>query len=490
MAKRKRNAGSSDPDTTKADGSTLKVTKTNGHIDVKTNTSVIQVITGSYERVLHGVTASISASSPPETSQIQFADTFLFNAHASAIRCLALSPLPDPGSSESQGVYLASGGTDEKINVYRLAVSAPVESDKLPSMPTLGINKVIEDPRNRELGTLMQHSSTITALYFPTRSKLLSASEDNTIVISRTKDLTVVSTVKAPNPKVQGQPSGDTAPAGATPAGVNDFAVHPSMKLMVSVGRGEKCMRLWNLVTGKKAGVLNFGREILQSVKESKYSSGEGRKIRWNPNGNEFTVAFERGAVIFGEDSKSKCKIIPQPVTKLHQINYLTLSQQSGENLTLLAVSTEDGRILFYSTRTPNTKSSETGSIPDARCCAQMGGKPAGISGRIKDFEVIQMQDPVSEATSMMIVTASSDGAIKVWQVSVAGLISSLKGTEEQEIQQVGSLIGTYETGSRITCLKAFLMQPAGDDAGLSEFEDMKEDGEYASSESESGDED
>ena len=34
-------------------------------------------------------------------------------------------------------------------------------------------------------------------------------------------------------------------------------------------------MRLWNLVTGKKAGVLNFGREELMSVKESKYSSGE-----------------------------------------------------------------------------------------------------------------------------------------------------------------------------------------------------------------------
>lgn len=59
-------------------------------------------------------------------------------------------------------------------------------------------------------------------------------------------------------------------------------------------------MRLWNLVTGKKAGVLNFTREMLQAVKEGRWSSGEGRKIEWNSKGEEFAVAFEWGAVVFG----------------------------------------------------------------------------------------------------------------------------------------------------------------------------------------------
>lgn len=72
------------------------------------------------------------------------------------------------------------------------------------------------------------------------------------------------------------------------------------MKLMLSVSRGEKCMRLWNLVTGKKAGVLNFGKDILQSVKEGKRGTGEGRKIVWDSKGEEFAVAFEWGAVVFG----------------------------------------------------------------------------------------------------------------------------------------------------------------------------------------------
>lgn len=52
---------------------------------------------------------------------------------------------------------------------------------------------------------------------------------------------------------------------------VNDFAVHPSLILMLSVSKGEKSMRLWNLVTGKKAGVLNFSREMLMEVGEGKH---------------------------------------------------------------------------------------------------------------------------------------------------------------------------------------------------------------------------
>ena len=261
----------------------------------------IQIITGSYERVLHGVTATLSSTSA-EVSQpsVQFVDTFLLNAHTSAIRSLALSPLPDLNSAESPKVILATGSTDERINLYHISARPVSEDDKIRSVPTLAGNKILENPKNREIGSLMHHSSSITALHFPTRSKLLSAAEDNIIAITRTRDWTVVSTIKAPRPKAQGRPSGDTAPPGTFPAGVNDFAVHPSMKLMVSVGKGEKCMRLWNLVTGKKAGVLSFGKDVLQSVLEGKHSNGEGRRIEWSPDGDDFAIAFERGVVIYG----------------------------------------------------------------------------------------------------------------------------------------------------------------------------------------------
>ena len=263
----------------------------------------IQIVVGTYEKVLHGIIATVVKQGSKASAghfDVEFADTFLLASHSSAIRCLAISPLSSdvPGSKK---VILASGGSDQVINLYHMSTVAPAQPNgRSPSVPTLTGTKVVENPRNRELGFLEHHSGSISALCFPTRSKLLSAAEDSTIAVTRTRDWTVLSTIKAPIPKAHGRPSGDTAPSGGTPAGVNDFAIHPSLKLMVSVAKGERCMRLWNLITGKKAGVLNFEKVILQGVGEGRWASGEGRRIEWNSLGEEFVVGFERGCVVFG----------------------------------------------------------------------------------------------------------------------------------------------------------------------------------------------
>jgi protein MAK11 len=486
MSKRKREAASAEQI---PHSKALKFAKTNGQPHDRLTNHVIQIVTGSYERVLHGLTATVSRR-PDEngSSAVQFADTFLFNAHSSAIRCLAISPISDQLSGESDNVLLASGGTDERINLYSLSACPPIENQKMPSVPSLSGNRITENPQNREIGSLLNHSSAITSLYFPTRSKLLSSSEDNSIAISRTKDLITISTVKAPKPKAIGQPSGDTAPQGTIPTGVNDFAVHPSMKLMVSVGKGERCMRLWNLVTGKKAGVLNFGREVLECVKESKYSHGEGRRIEWSPTGSEFAVVFERGVVVFGEDSKPKCRLVPQPLTKVHQICYQPFGSSTEDTNDVIAVSTEDGRIMFYSTGTPkqhqdgNEDSTET-SIPDATLVGQLNSKDAGVSGRIKDFEIIGLPTSEQDDSTSFIVTAGSDGSIRIWQFMLEDVVGKMSESKSRDkVSQIGKLIGTYETGSRITCLKAFLMRPSGLEEGLSEFEGLTEDGEDISS--------
>src|SRR5215471_9768686 len=121
MAKRKRDISGKHEDThpypRKALKSAADPQKTPTDLP---NEITIQIVTGSYERVLQGVTATISGPyDDGESSQsIQFADTFLFHAHASAIRCLALGPLPDDDPSPSQKLVLASGGTDERINLY------------------------------------------------------------------------------------------------------------------------------------------------------------------------------------------------------------------------------------------------------------------------------------------------------------------------------------------------------------------------------------
>ncbi|MCJ1306368.1 hypothetical protein MMC25_000010 [Agyrium rufum] len=480
----------------------------------------IQIITGAYEKTLHGFTAVIlrekldqkdaaATSQDDETTTVKFADTFLFDAHTSAIRCLALSPPSRPSTTNPARVILATGGSDERINLYQISATP------LPSPAELTANKVLAKaiskvPRNQEVGSLLHHSSGITALHFPNRSKLLSAADDNTIAVSRTRDWTVLSSIKAPAPIAYGRPSGDTLPLGGAPYGVTDFAIHPSSKLMISVGKGERCMRLWNLITGKKAGVLNFETDLLRSVGEGKRSRGEGRKVLWNPAGDEFAVVFERGIAVFGMDSIPRCRILPSPRTKIHQVHYLTVDKQDSEQGTILAISTEDGRIIFYSTHQPSTSTANDqktkADLPLCPPVAQLGANNPDSRIRIKDFESLEVPDCALESPrTFLLVTCSSDGAVNVWSVSGAQLLQrgdegkinthrkpnhvngqthtedtkapamdaekSANGSETgeangttpmpeaHEMRQVGKLLGTYETNSRILCLKAFIMQ-------------------------------
>lgn len=467
MAKRKRNANGESTHT----NNTVPSKKVKAMSSSTTDPLTVQIVAGSYDRVLHGITATISPK-----DEVQFADTFLFNAHASAIRCLAISPASAPVPKQSQKVILASGSTDERINLYHLSAHAPSKIT-VPIIPSLTSKAVVENPQNRELGSLLHHASSVTALYFPNRSKLLSSAEDNTIAVTRTRDWSLLSTIKTPNPKPVGRPSGDTAPMGTAPSGVNDFAVHPSMKLMISVGKGEKCMRLWNLVTGKKAGVLNFDRGILGEVGEGRHSSGEGRKVAWGSTdaGDEFCVGFERGALVFGMDSKPKCKVVPEPRTKLHVLCYVQIGEE--DDVQLMALSTEDGRILFYSTKKEDlieatVADGKEAQLPSAKLIAQLGGKDVGLSGRIKDFSVLTVGE--GSTKEFIVVAAGSDGALRLWKISALKDLASHNG----KVKQIGKLLGTCETGNRITCLKAFVMLPkieGAEDDDIGDLEELEE---------------
>ncbi|KXL48629.1 hypothetical protein M433DRAFT_130195 [Acidomyces richmondensis BFW] len=411
----------------------------------------LQIVTGSYERILHGIAASIPISllrkpgsdasnaegSKSDDHAVSFSDTFLFAAHASAIRCLAFSP-----PTEASKRYLATGSSDERVNIYSVS-TVPPEVDGRDSKPSLSSMPISENVRNRSLGSLIHHDRAITGLQFPTKAKLFSAAEDNTIAISRTRDWTVLSSIKAPMPKAHGRPSGDTAGPGETPAGINDFAIHPSQKLMLSVGRGERCLRLWNLMTGKKAGVLNFDRNLLTHLGESKYSGGEGRKVLWDEAGESYVVAFERGAVIFGNDAKPKAIIQPPSPTRIHQIRMLRVSENQ-----VLVVSTEDGRVLFFGIDGV-LENDSTKTLPSCPCLAVLGGKAAGVSGRIKDFELLQI-----EPSTLLLVTASSDGAVRLWSITDTTSLHNARSKPHQ----IGNLVGTLETGNRITCIGAFVM--------------------------------
>ena len=160
-------------------------------------------------------------------------------------------------------------------------------------------------------------------------------------------------------------------------------------------------------------------------------------------------------------------------------MHYITLSENDDTSNDVLAVSTEDGRVLFYSTtRFSQVESTESDSKPGIPICTsigQLGGPAENVTTRIKDFEILRMP----ESQSLVAVTGSSDGAIRLWilhdaeiadgsVVQTRSMDDAIQNPEKAAgvppmsdgamITQVGSLLGTYEAGNRITCLKAFVM--------------------------------
>lgn len=84
---------------------------------------------------------------------------------------------------------------------------------------------------------------SITHLVFPSRSHLISCSEDGTLCLFRARDWAVLRLLR-----------GHKGP-------VNSVAVHPSGKLALSVGK-DRTMRMWDLMRGKGVASTKLGKGL------------------------------------------------------------------------------------------------------------------------------------------------------------------------------------------------------------------------------------
>lgn len=127
---------------------------------------------------------------------------------------------------------------------------------------------------------------------------------------------------------------------------------------------------------------------------------------------------------------------------------------------------------MFYSGVFTESIGSEDSSIsiPKAPACAEVGGKLLGISGRVKDFEIFSLAGQPSHKDIILIVACGSDGAVRVWSLHIGAFESKISPAISSP-PRVGKLLGTYETGNRITCMVAFIMQNPQDESLTSDFE-------------------
>lgn len=190
------------------------------------------------------------------------------------------------------------------------------------------------------------------------------------------------------------------------------------------------------------------------------------------------------------QDSTPKCRIVPSPRSKVHQMKYVSHSTGGDQKDDVLAVSTEDGRVVFYSTvNLQEAEEDSEATIPYATPLGQVGGKQAGFPGRVKDFEIMSLEEQVEAGfDGFLVVTGSSDGVVRIWKITEKDLVLENQSKDAKNTtRQIGKLLSSYETGNRITCLASFIMLPAEDSSTLF---DSEEDVEEDEEKDESSDED
>jgi len=222
--------------------------------------STFKLVTGSYEKLLYGLEGSIALDEGGENRiSVNLKPIFIFPAHVSCVKAVSGSPMG--------GKWLATGSVDEVVKVWDLR-------------------------RRKEVGGLMQHEGessntpwnvslivfslgSITELHFPSRSHLISASEDGTIAIFHARDWVVLRVLKGHKGRI------------------NSVGIHPSGKVALSVG-ADKTLRMWDLMRGKGSASTKLGKgmhvNLCNGPRRIYMSVSEGEKVRWSTDGRLFVV--------------------------------------------------------------------------------------------------------------------------------------------------------------------------------------------------------
>ncbi|KDN52379.1 WD40 repeat-like protein [Tilletiaria anomala UBC 951] len=355
-------------------------------------TSTLRIVAGSYERLLYGLDASVTAGT--EGLQFTFTPHFIFPAHISSIRSVACA------GHDSK--WLATGGTDESIKVW--------------------------DLRKRiEVGTLTGHEGTITALHFPTRTYLLTTGQDGRINIYRSRDWSLLKTLKG------------------HVGSVNDVAAHPSGRVALSVGK-DRTIRMWDLMRGVGAASTKIGEE--------------GERVTWDSHGNRFAVLA--GPHLRVHDTQMKVLGEITAKVRWHDVRFYSVKARE-----LMFVAGEDKMVHVYDVAEPF----EVEGIPTFKEIARL----VGHNNRVRTVCVQPVKPSGTNSNeakdTLAAVTISSDGLIRAFDLSpLVAAVGSSRADETASPLELPSAASYDTKGSRLTCLSVagVLGAPSASTSGVS----------------------
>lgn len=337
------------------------------------------IVVGSYEHTLLCLCIEIFGKTKTE---IKVVPIFHIEAHKFSVKSIDIAKK-----------YLVSGSSDDQIKIYDIK-------------------------KNKEIGHLLCNNGSVTKLQFTPEVDLegkknqikqdkwlFSATESGKIDVWRTKDWELITTLKGHKDRV------------------NDIDIHPSGKLAISVSDDYR-IRLWNLMTGKKAAALKF----------RSYKKLKPEQIKWSLSGDFFVVST-RFQLLFYRNCTAKVYNTANLKNKLNIFKLIYI-----DNVEWLVLGLENGSIEFYDF---NNSFINTGSDEyDPENILQQSNiispnYTINESGsRIKDIDFYI--DPVSN--KVFIISASSDGSVSVWD--------SFKNNDHPLV--------VYQTSERLNCVRTY----------------------------------
>ncbi|XP_076999765.1 p21-activated protein kinase-interacting protein 1 [Tamandua tetradactyla] len=204
---------------------------------------------------------------------------------------------------------------------------------------------------------------------------------------------------------------------------VTFLSVHPSGKLALSVGT-DKTLRTWNLVEGRSAFIKN--------IKQNAHI------VEWSPGGEKYIVVVMNTIDIYQLDTAS----ISGTITNEKRISSVAFLSES-----VLAVAGDEEVVRFF-------------DCDSLTCLCEFKAH----ENRVKD--ILSFEIPKHH----VIVTASSDGFIKMWKL-------------KQDKKIPPSLLCEVSTKARLTCLGVWLdrvtdkkgsLPPAAEPSPVSKEEQSK----------------